>query len=194
MEVHTCRADSPSAVPFPAASTATGLLKDVLDSKKLRVLAFGKPGNYPNWAQDGNYQAIPPTGFWPDYMNFFMARFRAEYGSDIVLERVWQTGNAGTEMVLNGTVHMTEPYYIYEGLYMDRPKKWSHEFSCVVMGYQQNFFALKPVMDFTAAGPTCDYQLAACTGHTAQISAARGHQFLLTGAVWLLLAMEALLR
>jgi hypothetical protein len=32
--------------------------------------------------------------------------------------------------VLNGTVHMTEPYYIYESLYMDLPKKWSHEFSC----------------------------------------------------------------
>ncbi|CAE8640274.1 unnamed protein product [Polarella glacialis] len=80
------------------------------------------------------------TGFWPDYMEFFMTRFRAEYGIDIVLERVWQTGTAGTEMVLNGTVHMTEPYYIYETLYKDLPKKWSHEFSCVVMGYQQNFF------------------------------------------------------
>ncbi|CAE8623164.1 unnamed protein product [Polarella glacialis] len=195
VEVHTCRADNPSAVPFPAASTATGLLKDILENKKLRVLASGTPGNYPNWAQDGNYQATPMTGFWPDYMGFFMGRFRAEYGSDIVLERVWQTGTAGTEMVLNGTVHMTEPYYIYESLYKDQPKKWSHEFSCVVMGYQQNFFALKPAMDFTAAGPTCDYQLAACQGNTAQISAARSHQatFLLAGAVGLLLAMEGLL-
>ncbi|CAE8723365.1 unnamed protein product [Polarella glacialis] len=63
VEVHTCRADNPGAVPFPAASTATGLLKDVLDSKNLRVLASGTPGNYPNWAQDGNYQATPMTGF-----------------------------------------------------------------------------------------------------------------------------------
>ncbi|CAE8607458.1 unnamed protein product [Polarella glacialis] len=38
----------------------------------------------------------------------FMAKFRAKYGNDIQLERVWRKAG-GTDMVLNGTIHMTEP-------------------------------------------------------------------------------------
>ena len=94
--------------------------------------------------EDGNYQVDPPTGFWPDYMDYFMKHFRAEYGSDIKLERVWMDNNMGTEMVLAGIVHMTEPYYIYEGLSLGKePKKWSHDFSAIIMGYEQQFMTLK---------------------------------------------------
>merc|ERR1719356_630880 len=88
-EVHTCRVDDPSKIPFPAAASATGLLKDVLDNKRLRILAYGDADDKPDWKQDGNYQVQPPTGFWPDYMDFFMNHFREAYGDDIVLERVW---------------------------------------------------------------------------------------------------------
>jgi len=97
-----------------------------------------------------------------------MAHFKAAYGDDIVLERVWMT-SGGTELLLNGTIHMTEPYYIYENLWSDQVKKWSHEFSCVVMGYEQNFFAQKAVLDFSTAGESCEDQLAACEGRNAEV-------------------------
>jgi len=189
LEVHTCRADNVSKVPFPEASQATGLLKDVLDSRRLKVLAFGSPDKLPNWKQDGNYQAVPPTGFWPDYMDFWMSHFKAAYGNDIVLERVWMK-EGGTEKIQDGSIHMTEPYYIYENLWKDRPKKWSHEFSCVVMGYEQNFFARRAILDFSSAGATCEQQLEACSKQNLQISgAAEVHVlwhllgFLLTAAI-----------
>jgi len=168
VEVHTCRSDDTSVVPFPDGSTATGLLRDVLDTRRLKILSYGSADSPPNWGQDGNYQVIPHTGFWPDYMDMWMAHFKAAYGDDIVLERVWMT-SGGTELLLNGTIHMTEPYYIYENLWSDQVKKWSHEFSCVVMGYEQNFFAQKAVLDFSTAGESCEDQLAACEGRNAEV-------------------------
>jgi len=166
VEVHTCRSDDPSKVPFPDNASATGLLQDVLQTRRLRILAYGSADDKPDWHQDGNYQVDPPTGFWPDYMESWMAHFKAAYGNDIVLERVWMT-SGGTDLVLNGTIHMTEPYYIYENLWDDRPKKQNHEFSCVVMGYEQQFFAQKAVLDFSSAGSTCEAQLQACKAGSA---------------------------
>eukprot|EP00401_Gymnodinium_catenatum_P000505 CAMPEP_0117554824 /NCGR_PEP_ID=MMETSP0784-20121206/50954_1 /TAXON_ID=39447 /ORGANISM="" /LENGTH=477 /DNA_ID=CAMNT_0005352003 /DNA_START=69 /DNA_END=1498 /DNA_ORIENTATION=- len=165
VEVHTCRADDLRKVPFPDAAAATGLLRDVLQTKRLRILAYGADDDKPDWHADGNYQVDPPVGFWPDYMNFWMAHFQEAYGSDIVLERVWMKAG-GTEMVLNGSIHMTEPYYIYENLWDDRVKKWSHEFSCVVMGYEQQFFAKAPTVsapsDADATEDPCSVELQAC--------------------------------
>jgi len=143
VEVHTCRSDDPTKIPFPAADKATGLLKEVLTTRKLKILSYGNASALPDWKQDGNYKANPPTGFWPDYMRSFMKHFKAAYGEDIELERVWHKTAAGTEAVLSGDIHMTEPYYIYENLWNDRVKKWSFEFSCIVCGYDQKFFAKK---------------------------------------------------
>ena len=38
---------------------------------------------------------------------------------------------------------MTEPHYIYEAVEFEKPKKWSFDFSCIVMGYEQTYFTLK---------------------------------------------------
>jgi len=164
VEVHNCRVDDPAQVPFPAASEATGLLADVLQTRTLKILALGEPGDLPDWHEDGNYQVKPPTGFWPHYMDSFMGYFRAAYGDDITLERVWVRPSSNTAKVMSGEVHMTEPYYIYENLYdgTDQLKKWSHAFSCIVMGYEQQFFTLKAETDFSSAGSSCEMQLAAC--------------------------------
>ena len=89
-----------------------------------------------------NYQVDPPTGFWPDYMRYFMGHFRNEYGQDIELERVWIKEN-GSNLILNGNIHMSEPYYIYEAIEFNKPKKWIFDFSCIVMGYEQSYFTLK---------------------------------------------------
>jgi len=183
IEVHTCKASDTSKVPFPSRENATGLLKDVLDNKKLKILAYGLPDAKPDWHQDGNYQLDNPTGFWPDYMDYFMEHFRAEYG-EIELERVWMKAG-GTDKVLSGEIHMTEPYYIYENMYNDRLKKWSHEFSCVVLGYEQQFFALKAQTDFKSAGNTCEQQLMKCENKLAEVSGAfRGS--ILFSALWLI--------
>jgi len=182
VEVHTCRVDDLAKIPFPAAAGATGLLKNVLDTKKLRILSYGTPDDLPNWHQDGNYQVTPHTGFWPEYMNFFMKHFRDAYGNDIELERVWmKTG--GTDLVLDGSIHMTEPYYIYENLHLDRPKKWNHEFSCIVVGYEQQFFA-EGLFNVAAHGSTCDEQLAACERRPSAVShASRSGMSILTSLV-----------
>ena len=103
---------------------------------------LGTPEDKPNWHEDGNYQVDPPTGFWPDYMRYFMGHFRNEYGQDIELERVWMKEN-GSNLILNGNIHMSEPYYIYEAIEFDTPKKWIFDFSCIVMGYEQTYFTLK---------------------------------------------------
>ena len=103
----------------------------------------GAPNDKPNWNEDGNYQVDPPTGFWPDYVKYFLGQFQKAYGEDIALERVWMKSEDGTNMVLNGTIHMTEPYFIYEAIEFETPKKWSFDFSCIVMGYEQTYFTLK---------------------------------------------------
>ena len=103
----------------------------------------GTPNEKPNWNEDGNYQVDPPTGFWPDYVQYFLGQFQKEYGYDIKLERVWMNSDEGSHMVLNGTIHMTEPYYIYDAIEFDKPKKWMFDFSCIVMGYEQTYFTLK---------------------------------------------------
>ena len=54
--MQNCYAGDKDKLPFPKASKATGLLKDVLNKKVLRILAFGTPDNKPNWHEDGNYQ------------------------------------------------------------------------------------------------------------------------------------------
>jgi hypothetical protein len=159
VEVHTCHTDNMSMVPFPDAATATGLLKDVLDTRMLRILAFDSDKGKPDWHQDGNYQVDPPTGFWPDYMRYFMAHFKEAYGNDIELERVWYSSGGSTAALLEGTIHMTEPYYIYESLWEARPKKWSHEFSCIVSGYEQQFFAKGSA---ELKGETCEERLEEC--------------------------------
>ena len=74
-----------------------------------------------------------------------MEQFQSQYGDDIKLKRVWVKGDEGTNMVLNGSIHMTEPYYIAESVAFEKPKKWLFEFSCIVMGYQQKYFTLKHV-------------------------------------------------
>ena len=71
-----------------------------------------------------------------------MGHFRNEYGDDIKLERVWIRENS-TDAILDGTVHMSEPYYIYEAIAYDSPIKWILDFSCIVMGYEQSYFTLK---------------------------------------------------
>lgn len=184
VEIHTCKSDDPTKVPFPDAANATGLLQDVLQTRRLRVLAYGTPESKPDWHADGNYKVDPPTGFWPTYMDLWMGHFRKAYGDDIVLERVWMKAG-GTEMVLNGTIHMTEPYYIYENLYNDRVKKWSHEFSCIIMGYEQQFFALKANTDFAERGSTCEEQLAACENRIGDISGAH-YRSLFTSSLWVI--------
>ena len=105
----------------------------------------GTPDDKPNWNEDGNYQVDPPTGFWPDYVKYFLGQFQKAYGEDIALERVWIKSEDGTgiNMVLNGTIHMTEPYFIYEAIEFETPKKWFFDFSCIVMGYEQTYFTLK---------------------------------------------------
>merc|ERR1712176_1436575 len=108
--------------------------------------------------------------------------FREAYGDDIVLECVWMKAG-GTDSVLNGTIHMTEPYYIYENLWNDRLKKWSHEFSCVVLGYEQQFFTRRAQLDFSDAGATCEEQLAACTMNPVPVSTAPMKQIAIFASV-----------
>ena len=61
-----------------------------------------------DWAQDGDYTASPPTGFWPEYTDALLAEFKAAYGADITLERVW-CGWTCTELLLSGDADISAP-------------------------------------------------------------------------------------
>ena len=78
--VQNCYTGDREKVPFPSASNATGLLKDVIETRVLKILAHGTLDNKPNWYEDGNYQVDPPTRFWPNYVGYFLGQLQRSMG------------------------------------------------------------------------------------------------------------------
>jgi hypothetical protein len=201
----TCKAQASDfdKFPFPATATATGLLRDVLTTRKLKVAEYAASahstvdpatcddvettqpeseceGTYvaatpceiscqcdddnpachgvtcwdrcscskpstctkgDDWSQDGDYTVTPPTGFWPEYTESLLFEFKAEYGADIELERVW-CGWTCTQALLAGAVHMTGPYFLADGFTNDRARSKELAMSCTTMGGHNTFFTL----------------------------------------------------
>merc|ERR1719495_199156 len=50
--VQNCYTGDHEKLPFPPANEATGLLKEILDQRKIKILAYGTPDDKPNWNED----------------------------------------------------------------------------------------------------------------------------------------------
>lgn len=146
----TC-SGAPNQYAFPSATslTASDVLKDVLDSGKLRVLGFQA-----NWGTDGDYTQNPVTGFWPDILEALVAKMRTEYSKPaLAIERVYLPTSAkiltalkqGTGAPAANQAHMTEPYFFGSSLMDgdDGLKYFRHEkftMSCTIGGAQHTVF------------------------------------------------------
>lgn len=122
--VHTCRTDDPSIFTVPNSAAAEGLLKEVLDTK---VLKIGALGPYDWGGNDGNYKVDPPVGFYPDWLTAFCEKFNALAGPDgvaynsngaISCTRTYQAGSGGVfRDLFDHVTHVTEPYYTVDAFY-----------------------------------------------------------------------------
>lgn len=121
---------------FPDPENATGLLKSVIQSGVLKVAALGPY----NWGVDGNYQADPFTGFWPEYMDAIFIEFQSKY-TGVEMERVWfETSGETMDCIDSGACHLTEPYWLQPSLYNGIPRVHAFKMSCTTMGYESRFF------------------------------------------------------
>ncbi|XP_013408888.1 uncharacterized protein LOC106172641 [Lingula anatina] len=131
--VRTCKSDDYAAFPVPSKSNATGLLRYVLDTKILKLGAFGPF----NWGDnDGNYLVTPHRGFYPDLMEAIMGEFRnlsgpdgEKYGDDIALQRVWSKTSTFRDL-FDGKSHVTEPYYLIDASYTGTGEPCTNSSDC----------------------------------------------------------------
>eukprot|EP00958_Prasinococcus_capsulatus_P025641 scaffold4404_cov383-Prasinococcus_capsulatus_cf.AAC.6 len=131
----SCSPDD-DAFAFPTEEEATGMLKDVLMSGKLRVAALGPY----NWGVDGNYQVTPATGFWPEYMDAIFGEFQLAYPG-VEMERVWyETSGETMDAIVNEECHLSEPYWVQPSFYNGVPRSQAFKMSCTTMGYESRFF------------------------------------------------------
>jgi ABC-type amino acid transport substrate-binding protein len=79
VHAYTCKDDNANLFSLPNKKEATGLLKDVLEKKKLIVLSNGP---YDWGDNDGNYYADPPVGFYPDLLDAIVEELKSISGPD----------------------------------------------------------------------------------------------------------------
>lgn len=125
---------------YPDAAEATGLLKRVLDTGKIRMAGV-------KW---GDYIKEPAEGFWPNYGNAIIEKLSAHYGKPIELERVYYANSKiVTEKVEEAIeVELSEPYYYLSGFHqisnsMSSPRIEHFAFSCMTAATQSSFFTRK---------------------------------------------------
>lgn len=138
IEVTSC---TPSSLwTWPSAAQATGLLKRVLDTGKLKVAGV-------KWKKGGaaDYKVNPPTGFWPEYMNAIAAVMSTHYGKSIAVERVYYANSdLVNKAVADGTdVDMSEPYYYLGGFHDSKPRIEALHISCITVATASAFSSTK---------------------------------------------------
>jgi len=94
-------------VGYPAETSATGLLKRVLENGELRVAGVqwskGKHADY-------NTDPENTTGFWPEFMTDIVQKLSAHYNKPITLKRVYYVSYTLVgHAVANGDDDMSEP-------------------------------------------------------------------------------------
>ena len=78
-QTFTCKSDNRSHFNLPNRDQAVGLLATVIKTGVIKVLCQGKP----NWGDnDGNYQVVPPKGFFPAYLDKIVENFQKLSGPD----------------------------------------------------------------------------------------------------------------
>lgn len=135
LAVHTCRTNDPHATfPYPAAVVGDRLW----NATRRGAVRIASLGPY-DWANDGNYTALPPTGFWPAFEAAVEEHFRAQYG--IGFERVWRPTSSSTmDAVKDGDADATAPYWTMDAYYEDRVRHYTFDPTCTTLGYDSTFF------------------------------------------------------
>ena len=135
VHAYTCKDDDANQFALPNKNEATGLLKDVIEKKKLIVLANGPY----NWGDnDGNYLVQPPVGFYVDFLDAIAEEFKNLSGPDKVLygeikiERFYTKDSAFPWYKLfDGSTHITEPYFILDAAYGGSGKRCNSDNDCL---------------------------------------------------------------
>lgn len=132
---HTCKEDDQSQFFVPNKKEATGLLREILDNREMRVLAQGPS----NWGiNDGNYLLDPPVGFYPDFLEAVMDQFKNLSGPDkepygeVSIKRIFSnTSPFPWYYLFNGTAHLTEPYFILDAPFAGSGQPCSVDDECL---------------------------------------------------------------
>jgi hypothetical protein len=140
--VHTCKTNQVNLFPFPDPAQGDRLQK-AIERGYLRVAALGpkgvtRAGPGSNWGPAGDYSAVPPTGFYPEFLDAVEAAFRANYSVDF--QRVWADSSPGVmDLLLNDEADTTEPYMTIDAFHAGRSRTHSFIFSCTTLGTDSTF-------------------------------------------------------
>lgn len=140
IEVTSCT-PSISMWSWPSASSADGLLANVLKTGNLRVAGV-------QWklmpAADYKTNGDNPIGFWPEYMNAIASAMSAHYGKTIKVQRIYYpNSDLVNQAVANGTVDMSEPYYYLGGFHDSKPRIEALHVSCITIATASAFSSTK---------------------------------------------------
>jgi hypothetical protein len=134
VHAYTCKDDDNNQFPLPNKKDAQGQLKNILENKKLKVLATGPY----NWGDnDGNYLIDPPVGYYPDFLEAIAQQFKNLSGADkesygeITIERIYiKSGAFPWYKLFDGSAHVTEPYFILDSAYGGSGKNCETDDDC----------------------------------------------------------------
>jgi hypothetical protein len=114
ISANTCKNDQLSQFYLPNKKDAQGLLKQILETKKLKILSSGPS----NWGDnDGNYLVSPPIGFYPDYLDAILEQFKNFSGPDkekygaIVIERIYSISMVYKQNILSLSLQQQQLIY-----------------------------------------------------------------------------------
>ncbi|KAK8799723.1 hypothetical protein WA158_006271 [Blastocystis sp. Blastoise] len=128
----TC-APSPSVMPYPPASSATGKLKKILANKEIVITGY-----YYNDLPSGNYMVDPPVGFWPEYFSLIVSKLSEEYGQLNIKRLYFKSSLDALDAVATGKADISELYYVIGGFYNGRPRIEAFDIPCTAGAYESS--------------------------------------------------------
>ena len=134
-DLKTCKQDNTGEFPIPNRSSASGLLKEILQNRVLLVGSYGD-GDTPD-ESDENNQEFP---FHAAYLNAILDEFSKLSGPDkepygaISVKRIY--AKSSTPNLLRGRVHMTEPYFLVDNIYSGSKEPCNTDQDCVLSDTQ----------------------------------------------------------
>lgn len=150
----TC-APNPDTIPFPPASSATGRLKTILETRNVTISGYVYKD-----LPAGDYTVTPAVGFWPDYFEAIMDELRAEYGPLNTNRLLFTTSNQALDAVATGVADISELYYVIGGTYNNRIRIEAFDIPCTAGSYESSAFtsvtsninSMKTLVDYINRG------------------------------------------
>ena len=134
VNAHTCKDHDLNMFPLPNRRDAKGLLRHALDWKILHVLASGP---HDCGSNVGNYNAYPPVGLYQDLLEAIVVQMANLSGPDkepydplLIVRQYFNVGCFPWTHLFDGTAHITESYFIYDGAYGGSCKPCNSDEDC----------------------------------------------------------------